>query len=237
MNKILLCVLFMGSTALYAQSYFVGSFAAGFPAYKQLNSISQTFDATNNHRLGDFNFLTGFEIGVGLYGPRTMMEAKYASIGQRLESKIPDNFIENASVEYHYNYINYSFGYRPFTTVYFTIGGGLNVGKIDSRYSYGGDWVVTTEDYAASTEIFMDYAFPIKLKKRRSPYFIRVRPYYQQMFGATDFHKLDAAINEKAPLDRNAAMQDLSHGGVRISLIVPFGKDKKIPKVAPPVKR
>ena len=72
---------------------------------------------------------------------------------------------------------------------------------------------------------------PLKLKRKRNPYLLRIRPYYQQMVGELDITKFDAMLNESPVSPTTKAItQNLSHGGVRVSLILPFGKDKKQPK-------
>jgi hypothetical protein len=218
-----------------AQSYVFGSGSLGFSNYDNLNKIVGSFNTAQSHRLNNFGMLAGYEIGLGKYSDQTMMEAKWASIGQRLDSNIPNNPIENASVEYRYNYFSYAFGYRPFPKTYFTFGGALNLGQLSLRHSFGGDWIVSNEDYMAGTDLFVDYAFPIKLKKRRNPYLLRIRPYYQQMFGTMSLRHFDANINESALSAASKGEQNLNHFGVRLSLVIPLRKDpplQKRPKVS-----
>ena len=222
--------LLVAINALQAQSYFVASFTGGFPKYDALSAIAQTYNAQGKHQLGNFSFMPGFEFGIGMYGERTMMEAKIASLGQTLHSHVTNANPEDVSLDFSYTYLNYSFGYRPFPKTYFTVGTGLNLGLAQTRYSFLSDWQVMNQDYVAGSEFFIDYAFPLKLKRKRAPYMFRIRPYYQQFFGSLDLRKLDANFNEKPINSLPKTTQDPSHFGVHLSIIVPFGKDKPKPK-------
>jgi hypothetical protein len=143
-------------------------------------------------------------------------------------SHVPNANPEDVSLDFSYTYLNYSFGYRPFKKTYFTVGGGINVGMAQTRYSFLSDWQVMNQDYMAGSELFVDYAFPIKLKRRRAPYLLRIRPYYQQFFGTVDLQKLNTNFNEVSVNEK--LYQDPSHFGVHLSLVIPFGKDKKVAK-------
>jgi hypothetical protein len=213
-----------------AQTYVFGSGSLGLSNYENLDKVVASFNKGQNHRLSAMSSLAGYEFGIGKYSERTIMEAKWASLGRRLESNVPGNPIENVSVDYCYNYVSYAFGLRPMKKVYFTLGGAMNLGQVSLRHSFGGDWVVANEDYMASTDIFIDYAFPIKLKKRRNPYLFRIRPYYQQMFGTISLRTLDANLNEIPKSSAATTAQDLNHFGVRASIIIPLRKDAPLRK-------
>ena len=218
------------SNKTIAQAYVFGSASLGISNYDNLDKVVNAFSTAQNHRLAEMKTLVGYEFGIGKYSERTMMEAKWASIGRRLDSNVSGNPIENVSIDYSYNYFSYAMGLRPFKKPYFTLGGALNLGQISLRHSFGGDWIVSNEDYMASTDLFVDYAFPIKLKKRRNPYFFRVRGYYQQMFGTTSLRGLDANLNEIPTTSAANTFQNLNHFGVRASIIIPLRKDAPLKK-------
>ncbi len=216
-----------------AQSYFVAGGMVGFPKYEAFNGILKQYNSAGEHRLGNFGFMPGFEFGVGTYGEHTMMEGKIASLGQTINSHVLNANPEDVTVDFSFTYINYSFGYRPFSKSYFTIGAGVNVGQMQTRYSFLSDWQVMNQDYTAGSEFFIDYAFPIKLKRKREPYLLRIRPYYQHFFGGLNLTKFNANFNEAG--QSSPIIQDPSHLGVHLSIIVPFGKDKvKEQKIARP---
>jgi hypothetical protein len=220
-----LVTFFLCTQKAAAQAYVFGSGSLGISNYDNLDNVVASFSTAQNHRLTAMKTLVGYEFGIGKYGERTMMEAKWASIGRRLDSNVPGNPIENVSIDYSYNYFSYGFGLRPFKKPYFTLGGALNLGQISLRHSFGGDWIVSNEDYMASTDLFVDYAFPLKLKKRRNPYLFRIRTYYQQMFGTTSLRNLGANLNEVPPASVTNSDQNLNHFGVRASIIIPLRKD------------
>ncbi len=209
-----------------AQTYFVAGAMGGFPKYEAFNGILKQYNSTSEHRLGTFGFMPGFEFGVGTYGEHTMMEGKIASLGQAINSHVLNANPEDVTVEFSFTYLNYSFGYRPFSKSYFTMGAGINVGLAQTRYSFLSDWQVMNQDYTAGSELFIDYAFPIKLKRKREPYLLRIRPYYQYFFAPINLSKFNTSFNEEA--QSGAIMQDPSHFGAHLSIIVPFGKDTKV---------
>ncbi len=215
--------LLIGIASLNAQNYILGGGGIGFHnSMEVLNGVVDRFNEDFEHEIPSFKFAPGYELGFARYSRYTLVELKWVGEGRRNNSKVPGNFIENASVAWRYHYANISVGYRPFEKRYFTVGLGLNLGQLVTRYSFGGDFDITNKIHSLSSELFVDYAIKVRWRRNKRPYLIRLRPFYQFFYFPVDLKNLETNMNATPDVQFNELLQRFNNTGIRLSLLIPI---------------
>ena len=100
---ITLAFLSLSLSSISQENYIFGGGGVGYGSNSTLNKVVNDFNFVNQHELGSFNVTPSYEIGVIHFGKATSIEAKWGGQGKRNTSKVPGNFIENATVAWRYH--------------------------------------------------------------------------------------------------------------------------------------
>ncbi|MCH2043633.1 MAG: hypothetical protein MK212_05785 [Saprospiraceae bacterium] len=228
-----------GAKESLGQLYVFGGYNHGFVQTPNINRSITSFNVNEDHSLKTIKSLNGYRFGFGSYGRTTLMEMSFGNLARNQRSSNPNQLKENAQVILNHMSVNLNLGFKPFSKQYFTAGIGLAMGQTRLRYSFGGDYQVSVNNYSISPEIFLDYALKIRflLKKedrKKMYYMIRVRPYYQFHF-ASDFSAFEEQFNNTTLTEGQDYSDHLGHIGFRVSLIVPItSAPKEIENDLPP---
>ncbi len=219
--------LFFCKIAIAQGSFIFGGGGIGYGSNSSLNQVVNDFNFANEHSVSSFNTVPSYELGIVHYGKTTSVEVKWGGQGKRNSSKVPGNFIENATVAWRYHYLNLSFGVLPYKDTPLSLGAGVNFGKIRTRYSFGGDFLITDENFLISSDIFLDYTLKVRWRRSRKPYLFRIRPYYQFFFLSNDLKELEEGLNNTPDVLQNEIQENFSHFGIRFALMIPLKPNKK----------
>ncbi len=222
-------LLFVFSTA-FGQYYIFGGYNFAAINLSGSNSIINTFNAGENHDVGDLrNNWHGYRVGAGRYTRHVVIELAYGNVVAQQISINPDQLKERAEVVVNYSSGSARVGYKPFARQHFTIGAALHLGNTRYRYSFGGNYETPISRYTIVPELYLDYAIRLRFllkKAQREDYFylLRIRPSYQ--FHATEqVGAFAQSLNQTAPDQARALEDNFSHFGLTVSLVIPFMND------------
>ncbi len=205
-----------------AQPFLFFGGGIGYGEYNTLNNINRTFNTQNNHSLPNFGIVPYYEFGAGNYAEHTLIEFRWTGEGAKSISKTPGSFIENATLLWRYRQVSIAFAVLPWNDKGFGIGASSNLGRLRSKYSFGGEFVETNSEYTFSSDFFVEQTFRIKLRKKRPPYIFRIRPFYQHFIVPTDLKSIEEQFNGNPDVGFRELTQRFNNFGVRFHLVVPI---------------
>ncbi len=228
MKRLLFFPIVLISLTINAQPYLFFGGGIGYGDFNGLNTVARDFNEDNGHSLPAFAITPYYEFGVGNYTEHTMLEFRWTGEGASSLSKVPGSFVENANLVWRYRHVSITFGILPWDTKGFGFGASANLGRMRTKYSFGGEFTETNSEYVFSSDFFIEQTFRVKLRKKRPPYIFRVRPFYQHFVLETDLKELETQFNSNPDITFNQLKERFSNFGIRLHLAVPIRKKNVI---------
>lgn len=209
------------------QFYMFGGYNYGAIKLENANKGIASFNTSENHQLSTFsNNFNGFRFGLGRYTKYNQVEFGIGNVSSRNKSFTPNQLRENAEVLANYLSVSARLGYKPLLRQFLTVGAAFHLGHYRLRYSFGGNYFTPISAYSIAPEIYCDFAFRFKFllkrhKRNEEFYVFKIRPYYQYHldFSSKNF---STSLNDTPAGSLASELDNFSHFGIQISIIVPF---------------